>query len=60
VPQADALEVGERLPGRDREREKRERCARVVVEPPDQAEVEQREARASGVSRTFPRCGSAW
>ena len=44
---------------RDRQEQEPERPARVVVDPPDQAEVEQREP-AVGREQEFPRCGSAW
>ena len=44
---------------RDREQQQREPAARVVVEPAEQAEVEQREP-AVGRQEDVPACGSAW
>jgi hypothetical protein len=44
---------------REREQEQPERPPRVVVEPADEAEVENA-SRPSSVSRMLPRCGSAW
>jgi len=43
----------------EREQKLRDHGARVVVEPAEEAEVEQGEPPSS-VRRTLPRCGSAW